>query len=280
MGRDLDFIYVGLPKAGSTWLFDVLREHPDVRMLASKSSKFFETDLPGSLDEYRDLLGQMKPDGKAGEISHDAYMYESTAPRLREAFPSVRILACLREPGDFARSVLTWWTTHTREFGHSPQEMASHPQFRAATDPLARLEPFYRLFPREQIKVMLFDDLVADPDGFYGEICDFLGLSEAYRPAGLTKVVNKARPPRYPLLTRAIYRSGDVFRTAGFGALVERAKRSTALDMLLYAPSSSGRGADREILREVEEVRKAVRPSLRQLERLIDRPIPPTWWEA
>jgi hypothetical protein len=278
MERDLDFIYVGLPKAGSTWLFEALREHPGARVLASKSSKFFESDAPGSLADYRKLLARLEPGGLAGEISHDAYMYDNTAPRLHEAFPDVRILACLREPGDFAQSVLTWWTTHTREFGNCPREMVTHSHFRAAVDQLSRLQAFYELFPRERIKVVLFDDLVANPNAFYDEICGFLGLSNEYRPACLSSVVNMARPPRYPLLTRAIYRTGDVVRNAGFGDLVERAKRSPTLDTLLYMPSASP--SDPEIVREAEKIRKAARPNLDRLEDLIGRPVPPAWREA
>ena len=156
MARDLDFIYVGLPKAGSTWLFEALGEHPDARLLPSKSSKYFESDAPGPISEYRNLLARVEPGGKVGEISHDAYVRTDTAQRLRDNFPDVRILVCLREPGSFVQSMLLWLKTHTNLYGSGPEEIASNAYIRDAMDFAGRLKPFYDLFPADQVKVVFF----------------------------------------------------------------------------------------------------------------------------
>lgn len=275
--RDLDFIYIGQPKSGSTWLFEALRTHSEVRLLPSKSSKYFETDERLDLDPYRELLGKLKPGGLVGEISHDSYMYASTAERLYEAFPKVKIIVCLREPGAFAQSVLQWWSTHTKKFGDTPEEMREHPHFRAAMDYEGGLKRYFDRFPAEQIKVVFFDQLKSDPVGFYASICDFLGVGKEKSVEELTRVVNKARPPRIPSITRTIYGAGDVFRRAGLGNFVEAVKRSDAVQTVLYA---SERPVENSIIEAAAAEREALGARLDQLEAMLPTKLPPQWRQA
>ena len=44
-----NFIYVGAPKSGSTWLFEALKEHPQVYVAPEKSTTYFEEDGPDFL---------------------------------------------------------------------------------------------------------------------------------------------------------------------------------------------------------------------------------------
>ncbi len=275
--RDLDFIYIGQPKSGSTWLFEALRTHSEVRLLPSKSSKYFETDERLDLRPYRELLSQLPDGGLVGEISHDSYMYTSTAERLYEAFPKVKIIVCLREPGAFAQSVLQWWSTHTKKFGDTPEEMRRHPHFRAAMDYEGGLKRYLDRFPAEQIHVVFFDQLKSDPVGFYASICDFLGVGKEKSAEELTRVVNKARPPRIPSITRTIYEAGDVFRRAGMGNFVEAVKRSETVQTVLYAPE---RPVDKAIIEAAAAEREALADRLNELEALLPGPLPLGWRQA
>lgn len=276
--RDLDFIYIGQPKSGSTWLFEALRTHSEVRLLPSKSSKYFETDERLDLEPYLELLGKQPEGGIVGEISHDSYMYASTAERLYEAFPKVKIIVCLREPGAFAQSVLQWWSTHTKKFGDTPEQMRRHPHFRAAMDYEGGMKRYFDRFPAEQIQVVFFDQLKSDPVGFYSTICDFLGVAQEKSVEDLTRVVNKARPPRIPRITRTIYRAGDVFRKAGMGDFVEAVKRSDTVQTVLYGPDKKPVAND--IIEAAAAEREALATKLDQLEALLPTQLPLEWRQA
>ncbi len=41
-----------------------------------------------------------------------------------------------------------------------------------------QLERYFKVFPKEQIKIFLFDDLKSDPQKFVNECCNFIGISE------------------------------------------------------------------------------------------------------
>lgn len=278
MARDLDFIYVGAPKSGSSWLFEALREHPGAYLVPSKSSGFFETDTPGSLEQYRALFDPANAGQKCGEIAHDAYLWPDTAWRLHDAFPDARILACLREPGDFAISTLSWWKTHTDRFGSDVTAMATDPGFRSRMDYVGCLKPFFDAFPPEQVKVLFFDELVADPAHFYRELCVFLGLDPAFRPSVLRKIVNRARSPRFAAVTKAIYALGGAFRRFGLGGLVERVKRVGVIDAMLYDEDRANTSLD--IAEAAWRERQLARGHLETLERLIGRSVPSSWRQA
>lgn len=276
MARDLDFIFVGTPKSGSTWLFDTLREHPEASLLASKSSGFFETHKPGSLDDYRTLLERECKNRVIGEIAHDAYLYPDTAARLRVAFPKVRIFICLREPGDFAESILKWWRTHTDRFGGSVAEMEAHPFFRRQTDYVGSLAPFFQLFPKGQVRTFFFDELSEDPARFYREVCGFIGIDPNFVPVSLRTIVNPARAPRVRGLTKIAYGAGGLARQLGLGALVESAKRSRAVARLIYSGAAP---IDPEIRAAAIRVRARLSTQISCLEEIIGRPVPTAWGE-
>ncbi len=273
----LEFIYIGVPKAGSTWLFEALRHHPDVRLFPSKASKFFETETPGPVSEYRKQLDRLPAGGKIGEISHDAYLYPHNARILRESFPGVRILICLREPGDFAQSLVRWLQAHTGEYGGDAKTMMEHPRLRAWMDFLGGLKNFYDEFPPGQIKVVFFEDLKSDPRRFYEDVCSHIGVTAACDPETLERIVNPARAPRIPLLTHAVFHIGGLTRKLGFGKLVEDAKRWRLLEAILY---SSRDATDPSVAEVALRERERARTMLDQLEAMIGRELPPRWREA
>ena len=79
----------------------------------------------------------------------------------------------------------------------------------AARDPAMQssyfedLSRFYRLFPREQILLILFDELTADPAGTVRGIFAFLGVDPGFVP-NVSKVVNPGGLPRFRLLHLAL----------------------------------------------------------------------------
>ena len=276
MTAKLDFIYIGTPKAGSTWLFEALRHHPEVQLFPGKASKYFETDTPRPIAEYEQQLNRFEGSGKIGEISHDAYLYPHNAALLREHNPDLKILVCLREPGDFARSLILWLHAHTRDYSDCAQDMLNHPKIRSWMNYAAGLQPFFAEFPADQIKVLFFEDFKANPAKFYRDVCDHVGISHEWQPASLQAVVNPARAPRFDLLTQIVFKIGVVTRLLGFGGIVEAAKRWKPLEKLLYAPSKAVEIGQHEA---AQAERVLARTSYDQLERTIGVGVPAAWRE-
>ena len=64
----LDFVYVGAPRAGSTWLAAALREHPEIWIPSNKELHFFNARLvyafeykyPRGIKHYRNYFAKVR----------------------------------------------------------------------------------------------------------------------------------------------------------------------------------------------------------------------------
>jgi hypothetical protein len=273
-----NFIYVGAPKAGSSWLFRALSEHPDIFVSREKSTTYFEADEPAPLEDYLAKFAQAGDARAIGEVAHDTFLNAKAARRIHEAFPEMRIICCLREPGDFARSAIQWWSAHTDRYGETAAEMLAHERMTRLLDYPNLLAPFFDVFPQAQIKVLFFDDLQANPGQFLAEIFEFLEVAEDFRPSVLDQIVNQASRARYRHLTHLAYGLGGVMRRLGFGQLVEWIKQRPMVERLLYAPLKTDETASSAV--RLAGVSEAAQPKLDALEDIIGRPVPAGWRSA
>jgi Sulfotransferase family len=114
-----DFFIVGHGKSGTTALWDMLRRHPQLYMPSSKEPWFFADELqplaalrpsgtgktPHTLEEYLSLFDGAMPQQQVGEAS-SLYLWSHTAAgRIAQVQPAARIIAVLREPASFLRSL-------------------------------------------------------------------------------------------------------------------------------------------------------------------------------
>jgi hypothetical protein len=112
-----DFFVVGHPKSGTTALYEMLKAHPQIYMCPEKEPWFFASELrfrppprkpvgiPRTLEEYLSLFQNARPDQRVGEASTPYLWSHSAAAAIAEAQPAAKIVAVLREPVSFLRSL-------------------------------------------------------------------------------------------------------------------------------------------------------------------------------
>ncbi|MFC5749060.1 sulfotransferase family protein [Actinomadura rugatobispora] len=230
-----DFLVAGAPKAGTTALHAALTRHPGLFMSPVKEPKFFLTDGPpptrggpGDAQTYREhvwrrpdyeALFDGAPPGTLRGESTPFYLYDRDAQRrIHALIPKVKLIAILRDPVERAHS--NW--THLWSAGLEPVDDV----VRACQDEERRidagwaafwhyvrlgrygeqLEHLYGLFPREQILVFRYRELLERPAETLDRICSFLGvetgvLSEVPRE---NVTAHPDRTPRHRLLARTL----------------------------------------------------------------------------
>jgi hypothetical protein len=210
----LDFTGIGAAKAGTTWIAGCLADHPDVCMALPKEANFFlrhhiSSCLPvpryhdgmAHYDEgfewYQQRFRHHKPGQLYGEFSN-AYMGDPESAGLIHAHnPNVKLLACFRNPVDAAYAGY-YQMSRVQPLSDVFEEfLESYPHLLEYGRYHRNLQPFLKLFPREQIRFMFFDDIRPDPAAFYRGICEFLGI-EFHAPQKLGQLVN----PRTVLRSR------------------------------------------------------------------------------
>ncbi|MEW9857042.1 sulfotransferase family protein [Novosphingobium sp. M1R2S20] len=177
------FIIIGAVKGATTWLHHQLQHHPRV-YLPAPEPHFFSQHHEQGLDFYRGFFSGAAPGKMLGEKSADYLAHPLAAKRIAETLPDVRLVVQLRNPVDRAYSdykMLFRRGTVTRG-----PEAYLHPnnreQPRFIEDGLyaAHLKRWLKFFPREQLLVLLFEDVKRDPIGTVSRVCDHLGLPVHY----------------------------------------------------------------------------------------------------
>ena len=95
-----NFLCVGAEKGGTTPLFHLVRQHPDVFVPPGKETHFFSRATePLGLALYEAMFfGDYAGQRAVGEFTADYMRVPGNARRLRELLPASKIVFCLREP--------------------------------------------------------------------------------------------------------------------------------------------------------------------------------------
>jgi hypothetical protein len=214
-GRMPDFFIVGHAKCGTTALYEMLRRHPQVYMPDAKEPMFFARNWeqpPGepatktfeqtgkrseSLTDYLSLFAAARPDQRVGEAS-TFYLWSPPAPqRIAEAQPGSRIIAILREPASFVRSLHMQMIQNQAEsepdllkaLALEPERRSGRQIPREAYWPAAliysdrvryaeQLRRYHAVFPREQVLVLIYEDFRRDNEGTVRTVQRFLEVDD------------------------------------------------------------------------------------------------------
>jgi Sulfotransferase domain len=194
-----DFLILGAQKAGTTALYAYLRWHPQVTGPSFKEVSFFDRHYARGERWYRAHM-PVRRSGIVGEAS-PSYLFHPLAPeRVAHMLPDVRLIALLRDPVDRAFSHYQHEVALGREqlsfeeaLAREDERMSSELE-RMLADPTyfshawwnytyaargryaEQLERWFEAFPREQLLVLLTDELAADTAGTYRRTLDFLGV--------------------------------------------------------------------------------------------------------
>ncbi len=211
-----DFFIVGHAKSGTTALYEMLRRHPQIYMPDAKEPWFFASDmrprfqppragrLPETLADYASLFDGARSGQRVGEAS-SSYLWSRTAARhIADVQPAARIIAILREPTSFLRSLhLQFLQTHVeakkdlrealsledaRRRGQQIPRRSHRPQLLQYSEHVRYVEQlrrYHAVFPPEQVLVLIYDDFRRDNESTVREVLRFLEVDDT-RPIEVT----------------------------------------------------------------------------------------------
>jgi hypothetical protein len=196
-----DFLILGAQKTGTTALYAYLRWHPQITGPSFKEVSFFDRHYARGERWYRAHMPVARS-AVVGEASPSYLLHPLAPERAARMVPGARLIALLRNPVERAfsqyqhevvlgRETLSFEDALTQEDERMRGEvdrMLGDPAYfsyawwnytYAARGRYAeQLERWYDAFPREQVLVVLTDDLAADTAGTYARVLDFLGVDQ------------------------------------------------------------------------------------------------------
>lgn len=176
-GRLPDFLLVGPPRTGTTWLHGVLYHRaclPD----RTKETHFFDMFYDKGLDWYRAYFRDCPDEAIVGEVTPTYFSLPQVRERIARDLPGCKIVCTLRDPVTRAWS---WYRVLHRE-GRIRADFEDEilngfePQLREANRYAFHLRAWRERFGATNLGVFLYDDLVADPQRFADSLLGFLGL--------------------------------------------------------------------------------------------------------
>lgn len=202
----LDFVVIGAQKAGTTTLWHLLRQHPELAFPPAKEAPFFTEPAFG--DGLAAFLAasfpQYRSGAKAGTVSPQYMMGTPDVPvpavarRLRETVPDARLVALLRDPVDRAISqhrMMARWGTDPRTLEQAladalaPAALAEGRTRPTATNTYVvqgeygrTLSAYLERFPRDQLHVELTEELDGRPADVVRRVLGFLGVDATWQP--------------------------------------------------------------------------------------------------
>lgn len=208
-----DFLILGAQKAGSTWLQERLREHPEIFLPEREVHYFDKADRLGrGPDWYRSFFDAAAPGQLVGEKTPE-YFWTGTDGaeghlgevhrHVHELLPDARLLVSLRDPVERAISALNHLFRTGRLSPARDADALLVGELRSLIEPhgvldygryAKHLDAYRSLYDPDQIRILIFEeDVVEDPRGGLQKAVRFLGADPTFAFPGLEIASN--RPP-------------------------------------------------------------------------------------
>ena len=194
-----DFFIVGGARCGTTSLYAYLKQYPDIFLPERKEPHYYSsqsTPLPYWLlplksiitkQDYLQLFEDSKEDMVVGDGSA-TYLMNLDAPKLIfEDNPNAKIIISLRNPIDRTYTAYlaqyrsgneksSFGESIRRDFSSITGEEIQR-QSALNSDYYEYVKNYYHYFPKEHIKIIIFEEFIKNPKQTMKELLHFLNLS-------------------------------------------------------------------------------------------------------
>jgi Sulfotransferase family len=196
--RRPNFFIIGSMKSGTTYLRNLLASHPAIFMCYPKEPAYFvgpeelRTIWPWGWWEQRDFrrseqnyLNLFRQAG-AASIRGEASVYYTYLPlaagvskRLWRFNPGARLVYLMRDP--IERTISHYWhrVRHAGEHRSISLAIKNDPQYCDVSYYAMQLAPYFRLFKRDQIRTLTFEELIGNTEASIVSLLKWLNLDHS-----------------------------------------------------------------------------------------------------
>ena len=286
-----NFIVIGAEKAGTTSLDYYLKQHPQIFMSEMKEPRFFAPEFyttyfhgprvgkrttPMTRETYEGLFEGVTDEVAIGEVSPQYLYFDSCGRRISELLPEVKLIAILRNPVERAFSAYNYQLTCGFDLENSfEQALALEKQrvvenwrpvwhYQSLGFYFKQLQRFLAVFPRENLSILLYDDLQRDAIALAQSAYQFLGVDPTFCPDTTAK--NKSAQPKNRQVYDLFYRDNPL--KTGAKAFIPKSWRNGVRNFVAGRNAKPKQTLNGDIRKKLIEV---YRDDIEQLQSLIDR---------
>ena len=287
-----NFLCVGAQKAGTTTLYEILKQHPDIFLPQKiKETKFFvyEEKYAKGVQWYeKEFFRELKSQRAVGEVDPAMMYEEKSAQRIFDTLgKGVKLIFIFRNP--VARAYSHYLMSQRKGFDDlSFDEAIAKESERLIIAPekkfnfsyfsrglyAQQVERFLKLFPSENFLSLVFeDDFIKNRKATFDKIQDFLGVNRAELNLDIRS--NEAAATKNKAI-HDLTRKKNPIRSA-LGKLLPKSARRSAQQFLAGKNNESIQNPKLDPRREQELIQQYFIEDIHQLEKMIERNLS-TWY--
>ena len=188
MKRKINFIGIGVQKAGTSWLAEALNEHPEIYIHPEKEAHLFNKQKFYLNRYHYEWSFKNKNEKIVGDIT-PAYISEKNVPKkIFKYNPHIKIIVILRDPTE--RCISQYKMEMTRgtieeNSGLWDAFNKNLPKYGPMKEKglyKKQLDRYYKYFNKKQILILQYKDLQNNPATFIQKAFNFLEVDNSFLP--------------------------------------------------------------------------------------------------
>ena len=212
--QPIDIFHIGPQKSGTTWLYENLKQHPEVSAPRKDTIHYFDIHYAKSEKWLHEHFENTQNGQKLFDPTFSNIRSLSAIERIHAHNPNARIALTLRNPIDRAWS--HYWHEYKKGTVRYPFEsvLKNYDLFQNWIEtglPTQPLKKLYELFGKDQIHIILFEDIKTKPHSVLEEIFEFYGVAKDFKTTEPERAINKAASKR-SFLNKAGSKSAKIIR--------------------------------------------------------------------
>jgi len=292
-----NFFIVGAAKSGTTSLYEYLRQHPDIFLPDIKEPVYFGSDLDfdtrlcarktiHNREEYLKLYQQAGDIPRRGEATVWYLYSEDAAQEIYDFDPEAKIIIMLRNPVDVMvalhqeflwdcnEDILEFEEAYRaqddRRQGNRLGRTTHFRQGLIYEDVVAyadQVKRYFDVFGRENICLIIFDDLVEDDEREFRRIIEYLDVDRSFLP--VRKHMN-ARKPTHLRAVNQFFAARPRLRRVLLSNIFSQTAKRAVIDVVTKL--SRGKGEKKKIDPALRaEMQDKMRGDVERLSELLGR---------
>jgi hypothetical protein len=268
-GRPLiDFVGVGPPKTGTTWLHTCLVGHPGLCLPRRKETHFFDRYYERGVDWYRRQFNDSAM-ALRGEIGASYFFSPEAVERIYRHNERCKVIVNLRDPVARTFSFYLLFYRRGELLGDLDSSLKEMPRLLESSRYEILLPQWIERFGRERVLIILLQDVAVHPQQELHRVHDFLQVARWVDHDLMGQRIYAASMPKYPRVARVATQLASGMRRRDLNWPIDfatrmgmhRIYRGGAMDLSLTTASRASL------------IERFV-PTIEYVEKLLDRPLP------
>jgi len=264
------FFIVGPARTGTSWLHMVLNER--TLLPKEKETYFFDSNFHKGFDWYQARYAPLMEGGPMGEVAPTYFASSKARERIARTIPGAKIVCIFRNPVERVWSLYRLRRAHARIPWSFEEAIVRDPELMETSRYATHLKAWQAAFGRDQVRVIMYEDLRKDPQSYVDTVVDFIGIPRFQLAEEQFKYVyssegEKLSYPRNQHVTRIARATADWLVDVRLAAVVSGAKKLAFTKKLLKGDRSFEKLSPDVVLR----LKKMFLPEIEQLEAMLNR---------